>query len=248
MRWLVVLTSFFAFYSQNAVPREMHKLVVAIVDTGLDLQDPRFTRFLCSQKLHRDFTGEGLEDKNSHGTHVAGLVVHKNDPQKFCIVIVKVFDAEGKQQNDSYERGLYYLRRLHPDVVNMSLSGGYFNEQEALLVRENPLAKFVVAAGNDNLDLAKYNRFPASLSRSYPNVTTVGALTSKGLKLSSSNYGLPRMKWFLGGEVLSTVPGGMNAYMSGTSQATGNATNSLIRGYDRATDSFSYLPPLEESI
>ena len=49
-------------------------LRVAVIDTGLDLSDKRFSSRLCKEG-HEDFTHTTIEDKSGHGTHVVGLIL-----------------------------------------------------------------------------------------------------------------------------------------------------------------------------
>lgn len=225
-RWLILLT-FFALYPQIAVPGDRTRLVVAVIDSGLNLNDSRFTRFLCPGALSRDFTREGIQDDIGHGTHVTGLIVKKNDPRKFCLVIIKVFGRNGKTRGDSYEYAIRYLQHLRPNVVNFSLSGKSFNEEEFLLVRENPKTRFFVAAGNDNIDLSRKRSFPASHSERFENVTVVGSLQEDGTKSETSNYGAPSMVWEIGEHIVSTVPKGYES-RSGTSMSTAIRTGKFI--------------------
>jgi thermitase len=130
----------------------------------------------------------------------------------------------------------------------MSFSGKYFNEEENILVHENPRSRFVAAAGNDGVDLETNERYPANLAKHYSNIIAVGNLDERGIAARGSNYGPRHMIWMRGMNVRSTLPSDKYGYMSGTSQAAANATNALIRSYDRSTDSFSNLSNLEKGI
>ncbi|MBW2341024.1 MAG: S8 family serine peptidase [Deltaproteobacteria bacterium] len=44
---------------------------VAVLDTGVDLDHPDLKTAIIGT---RDFTGDGVEDKNGHGTHCAGVI------------------------------------------------------------------------------------------------------------------------------------------------------------------------------
>lgn len=223
----VVLTLIIGLLSGDAIPAQP-KAVVAILDTGLSLSDPRFSRFLCPASMHRDFTGKGIADTHGHGTHVTGIITKWSDPKNFCIVIVKY--TTGKNTDiHQYEEGIHYLRALRPAFVNMSLNGDVFMEEEDLLVRENPKSKFIVSAGNENSDMRLEKQYPAELSTKYENVIPVGALNYNGYKTKSSNYGHPKMIWRNGEDVLSTLPNGKSGVMSGTSQAAAALTAEYVR-------------------
>ena len=104
-------------YSQSET-----RLKVAILDTGLDLRDPRFADVLC-QGGHKDFTGEGLYDKIGHGTHVAGIISQMAyDHTKYCLVIVKISDTvDGTEEN--YIKGLEWVVSNKIRLANMSMIG-----------------------------------------------------------------------------------------------------------------------------
>lgn len=225
-------------------------LKVAIMDTGLDLEDPRFKYLLCSYG-HKDFTGEGIQDDDTHGTHIAGLIkvnagFYNRD---YCLIIVKWLGLKRHKENTvkAYMEALKYISEVKPDIVNIS-GGGISLENEYTIIKSIPSTVFVVATGNRGLDMKinKNNRYyPASLTfdRSIKNVVPVGSLTDKGLRVGSSNYGAPRMQWEIGDDVVSTFPEwycqkfgntiprshGCMGIMSGTSMATAVHTGKLIK-------------------
>lgn len=196
---------------------------VAIVDTGLDLMDKRFTSLLCGAK---DFTGEGIVDKIGHGTHVAGLIKQYAENSSYCLIILKYYSLRG-------ENGLAFTTALQ-EAINMgasiiNISGGGDNPAmlEYQIIKNNPNVIFVSAAGNDNKNLDKEVYYPASYNLF--NILVVGSLNRNGFKASSSNYGSIVKKWEIGEDVVSAAPGGFQGVMSGTSVATAIATGKLIK-------------------
>ncbi|CAG8531977.1 17591_t:CDS:2 [Racocetra persica] len=151
---------------------------VFIVDTGIF-------------KDHSDFGGraksgaffctncENDDDKNGHGTNVAGIVAGKTFgvAKKSTVIAVRVFNATGSGVNSDIINGLTFVLDTHKksknknSVVNMSLGGpksDVLNKAVKALTDEG--VHVVVAAGNDADDACKFS--PSS----EPTVITVGAV------------------------------------------------------------------------
>ncbi len=68
---------------------------VAVIDTGLDLSDPRFSALLC-----KDIKGvnlvpkEGIRDLIGHGTHVAGIIKKYAKDANYCMMIIKYYSID----------------------------------------------------------------------------------------------------------------------------------------------------------
>lgn len=90
----------------------------------------------------------------------------------------------------------------------------------ALAFYENPDVLVVVSAGNDNLDNDTGLPSPQYLSRFFPNVITVASTDNQGKPSSFSNYGVRSVQIAAPGEqIRSTILGGLEAPMTGTSMA-----------------------------
>lgn len=197
---------------------------VAIVDTGLDLKDPRFSAHLCPEG-HTDFTGEGIQDLHSHGTHVAGIIVKYAGKANYCLIILKYFLGDAKDGIRS-RRALAKAVELEVDVVNMSGGGAEGHPDEAALLGRSSATTFIVAAGNGGVNIDHPpGYYPASYN--FSNVVTVGSIGTDGKKSYFSNYGNTVDTWELGESIYSTIPGGYG-YMSGSSMATAAATGRYI--------------------
>lgn len=214
------------------------QLKVAVLDTGLSLTDPRFSGLLC-ESGHKDFTGKGITDRHGHGTHIAGLIKRNAGDTDYCLLIVKFYDdtAPGFVQVKRYLAAIRYVIEQHADIVNLSGGGPEFQEDEYLMIRDAKNVTFVVAAGNDGLDIdspgAGY--FPASYGLS--NVKAVGSVNRKGERSVFSNWGKTVQLWELGERVESDGIGQGNdlEVETGTSQATAIATGKLIYKFRRIT-------------
>jgi thermitase len=196
------------------------QIKVAIVDTGLDLNDPRFQGNLCDFG-HKDFTGEGIEDKIGHGTFVAGLIKNHIKKANYCFMILKYYSriATSHMTIENEVMALRYAVENGATIVNLSGGGETFVEEESLIIKSHPEVLFSVAAGNENknLDMKGNYFYPASLT--YKNIFVAGSIDSDHEKSIRSNYG-KMVYWEVGENVKSFLPNGEEGYMSGTSMST----------------------------
>ncbi len=134
--------------------------------------------------------GNGSNDCNGHGTHVAGTVAGSRYgvAPAATIVPVRVLSCSGSGSTSGVIAGIDYAVRHHqagtPAVANMSLGGGYspaLNAAVAAGVADG--ITFVVAAGNSNADAC--NASPAS----EPTAVTVGSTTNSDARSYFSNWG-----------------------------------------------------------
>ncbi len=206
-------------------------LTVGVIDTGLDLTDPRFSKVLCASG-HKDLTGEGISDRIGHGTHVAGLIMeYAKKKTGYCMVIIKYYKKNGVGSTNGmrFSQGIEIAASMHLPIVNISGGGGDFSEREYLAIRNAPSTHFIVAAGNEgkNTDYIQNYYYPASYGLS--NITSVGALAQDGAtRFEGSNYGSNIKAWEIGENVYSTAIGGRTKAMSGTSISTGIHTGKVV--------------------
>lgn len=204
-------------------------LKVAIVDTGLDLKDPRFKDHLCKSG-HQDFTGEGIEDSVGHGTHVSGIIQHYADNGNYCLLIYKYYSyaASGKLNQEREVMAFKEAIKQKVAIVNFSGGGENLYNPEKEVIKHGPHTLFVVAAGNEHHDLDEVcDYYPACLN--LKNILVVGSTDSEGIRSNYSNYGSIVSDWEIGENVMSTLPDDREGHMSGTSQATAIQTGKLIR-------------------
>jgi hypothetical protein len=114
------------------------------------------------------------------------------------------------------------------DIVNFSGGGAEFDEQEYLIIKDNPQIIFIVSAGNDHqdLDIPGNEYYPASYF--LPNEIVVKGVDKRKRLVLSSNYGKKVKEQELGENVLSFLPDGKMGYMTGTSQAAAAHTGKAI--------------------
>lgn len=123
----------------------------AILDTGVLSHHPLLRKRLLDSV---DFTGEGPEDRNGHGT-VVGLIFINSAPGS-SILNVKVLDQDKEGMEEDLIEGMRWAQRRGADVVNMSVGitrdcGGDCD----ICTEANRLARagiiVTAAAGNEGL-------------------------------------------------------------------------------------------------
>lgn len=197
------------------------ELRVAVIDTGLDITDPRLSTHICKDG-NQDFTKTDLKDNIGHGTHVVGLIEQYAKNSNYCLVILKYYNVPGLTLFN-YVTALKEAVAQNVDIVNFSSTGPEPDEEERNLICDNPKITFVVAAGNEGVDISKEPRWPASYGCS--NIITVAAKDYR-----NSNYGPTYLVQVLekGLNINSTLPNGKEGEMTGTSMSTAITTGKLI--------------------
>lgn len=170
---------------EYSVPTDGAGVHAYIVDTGI-----RATHGQFAGRTGEGWSipGEGDEDCDGHGTHVAGTVGGKTYGVAAGVTLhsVRVFGCDGLGTTTSVIQGLAWVTDAaeHPAVVNMSLSGASSPAIDLAVTKMVEAGiTVVVAAGNENQD-ACYGS-PARV----PAAITVGATGTADQRASFSNYG-----------------------------------------------------------
>ncbi len=203
-------------------------VVVAVVDTGVELADPELDGNLVAG--YNAITPAGsANDDHGHGTHVAGTIAAESNNSAgvagICwtckIMPVKVLNSAGSGSMSDVAEGIVWAVANGADVINLSLgsTGASTTVQTSV---DNAWAAGVIvvaAAGNNAADANTADDFvlyPAA----YANAIAVGAFDSAGTRAPFSNYGPELDISAPGVGILSTVLGSSYDSWSGTSMAT----------------------------
>lgn len=205
--------------------------IIAIVDTGVDLNHPELVSKLVS--YGHDFANgdEEASDDHWHGTHVAGVAAADTNNAvgiagvaRDCRILpVKVMDADGNGYYSWIIDGITWAADNGADVINLSLGGDVDDPflEDACKYAHDKGVVVVAAAGNDGLAGVLY---PAAYD---DYVLAVAASDYNDEIAEFSNYG-PEVDvaapgvWILGPAPEWYVGEGYQPYLfaSGTSAAT----------------------------
>ncbi len=171
--------------------RHDSSVVVAVVDTGVDLGHPDLKGRIVPG---HDFVDNDAtaQDENGHGTQVAGIIGAVPDNNRGVagvvwnarIMPVRVLDADGYGFDDTIAKGIIWAADHGASVINLSLGGPEADSvlQSAVSYATRKGALVVVAAGNDGTAATQY---PAA----YSEAIAVAATDSTGTLTLFSSYG-----------------------------------------------------------
>lgn len=197
---------------------------VAVLDTGVDYTHPDLRNRIDLENGY-NFVGNNYDtmDDNGHGTHISGIIsaqanngiglVGITGNLDVKILPVKVLDESGYGETINIVKGILYAVDSGANIINLSLG---VQEKNELIAKAIDYAKskgvFVVAAaGNENENSDNFS--PAG-----DGAFTVAAMNYDYRKAYFSDYGNSIKVSAPGVQILSTVPGGYEAW-DGTSMS-----------------------------
>jgi subtilisin len=215
-----------------------------IIDSGIDLDHPDLN---VDVSRSRSFLSDqtSAEDRNGHGTHVAGIIGAKNNnigmlgiASDATIVALKVLDQEGEGTLSAITAALGYLEQeaTAGDAVNISLGlegiSDYLDQRVIRLANKGIL--FSIAAGNDAKAASNFSPARANAL----NIFTVSAVDSLNRFARFSNFGNDVIDYAAPGvRILSSFLEGRYAIMSGTSMAAPHVAGLLLLNGNKLSSS-----------
>ena len=223
----------------DANARNLPEVVVAILDTGLDM---KVAERHYGDKIKETYdvlkrSTEDMSDQNGHGTHVFGIIAEAT-PDNVKIIPMKVSDESTIYSTDIIAAINYITREEKADVINMSFGGyDYLDAEEIAINAAN--AKNIIsvaAAGNEDSSALHY---PSS----FDSVLSISSVDSDLAKSSFSNWG-SKITFAAPGDRIKSLranPGEGEddfTYMSGTSMASPHAASAvaILKSYNRDLD------------
>ncbi|MFQ5856944.1 MAG: S8 family serine peptidase [Anaerolineae bacterium] len=104
-------------------------VTIAVVDTGIDVQHPDFEGRIADTV---DYTGQGADDNNGHGTHVASTAAgsgaasdgkYRGVASGATIIAAKVLRGDGTGRQSDVMAGIEWAVQRGAQVINLSLGG-----------------------------------------------------------------------------------------------------------------------------
>src|SRR3712207_561636 len=192
-----------------------------VIDTGIRASHSQFGGRANGNGYTSISDGNGTNDCNGHGTHVAGTIGGSTYGVAKGVTLhpVRVLDCQGNGTDSTVIAGVDWVaaNRQLPAVANMSLGGGAStaldNSIQSLI---NSGVTTVVAAGNENQNAC--NVSPARVAAA----VTVGSTTSTDARSSFSNWGTCVDIFAPGSSILSSwwTSDTATATIDGTSMAS----------------------------
>lgn len=193
---------------------------VAVIDSGVDTDHPQLAARIDADSIA--LAGSTLDDRNGHGTHVAGIISSAT-PSQVKLLAVRAFDDSDYATLTTIRYAIDYAVQAGAGVINLSIGENYAKASEKNLVDAalcSAVQKGIVvcaAAGNEYADVA--DCYPASSDWTI----AVGALkeSSPGVYEwdSYSNCGAALDFTAPGTNIVSTWKNGGLKSESGTSMA-----------------------------
>lgn len=210
-------------------------VLVGIADTGIDTTH-RDTGDLEGAIAHtRDFTGSrfGVEDRNGHGTHVAGIIGARYGNGKGVagvapgcqLAIAKGLGDGGSGSDVGIAAAIDWLVEVGCKIINLSLGSRTPSPAISAAIDRARLKGrlVVVAAGNDGID-------PLSYPGRELNNISVGAVDRNRTVAWFSNFEMDRLDIAAPGVgITSTYSDGGYADLDGTSMAAPSISGLMAR-------------------
>ncbi|MDQ1438702.1 MAG: hypothetical protein QOK43_2331 [Acidimicrobiaceae bacterium] len=182
-------------------------VTIAVVDTGVDKDHPELAGKLVGGQSWVDCPGAkpcgAWDDRNGHGTHVAGIAAAPIDGRGVVgvapdarIMPLRVLDADGQGFADDIAAGIRWAADHGADVINVSIGGTPGVAQVSDAAGDDAISNavqyalvhnvlVVIAAGNESAPICDEE----SLSGRGAKALCVGALDKRKLHSSYSNIG-----------------------------------------------------------
>ncbi len=216
--------------------RGSRKVVVAVIDTGVDYNHPSLKDNMIQgydfAKNDQDPMDQTSDQNPGHGTHCAGIIGATGVVEggtigmspEVSIMPIRFLDERGGGDLNNGIKAIDYAISKKVDVISASWGAAISRSQAKPLIEAVERATkagilFVAAAANDGKNNDNYEVYPANSN--LPNFMSIAASGPNDEKPSWSNYGTKMVTIASPGlNIVSTLPSGKYDKLSGTSMAT----------------------------
>ena len=161
-------------------------VVIAVVDTGIDLSNSALTHDISPWSWNFVGNNSNVQDDNGHGSAVASQIAARpttSTPASKAIyggaydaqlIVLKTLDAQGNGTQANLVNAINYAVEHGANVINLSV-GGSFNDAQTLAALNNAASHGVVvcmAAGNTGAAAPQY---PAQYAKAMNTSIAVGS-------------------------------------------------------------------------
>ncbi len=222
--------------AQKLAPNAGAGVIVAVIDTGIDLNHPAFKGhltagwdFLDNDAIPQEGnTSGGKNAAYGHGTEVAGIILEV--AQKATIMPIRALNQEGCGDMNNVVKAIDWAVSHGAKVINLSLGAktdvASVNAEMAYAVSQNVV--FVASAGNSGDTNVSYPAAKAATGGWTDALIGVGSVsTPTDLRSSFSTYG-PKLNMVAAGEkIYGPYPNNQVANATGTSFAAPTVTGGV---------------------
>jgi type VII secretion-associated serine protease mycosin len=201
-------------------------VIVAVVDSGVRKTHEDLAGAVLSGTDLVTGSGDGSNDQNGHGTHVAGIIAARANGKGIVgaapgvkILPVRVLDGSGSGYSSDVAEGIIWATDHGAKVVNLSLGGGVPSDLTRIAIQyANDHGVVVVAAAGNAGQSGNAPLYPAA----FDEPIAVGSISSNQQRSPFSNWGSYVDIVAPGDGIVSLWSSSDNTYAwaSGTSMAT----------------------------
>jgi hypothetical protein len=206
-----------------AAGQNLSSVIVAVVDTGVDLTHPDLEGKLVDG-INLVNAGAKPLDDNGHGTNVAGIIAALINNDKGIagiapnakIMPIKALESDGTGGESKLGQGVRYAVDHGANIVVLSLGLNKSSNELSATIQyaEDHNVLLIAASGNEGTSI----KYPAA----YPTVLAVGGVNADKHADYRSNFG-PELALVAPWDVFTTKLGGGYEYKDGTSMSAPQA-------------------------